>query len=119
MSTETATATIMSATVSMVFRHRSMKPMKSSAREVKTRRLQRPMAKDSKARPTMTAGQGNQRMALSMRTSTTSMTALRLSKSQLASLLSQSTASSIALPVTWRTVRSSVVTPPPEVATSV
>ena len=57
--TATATATTINATVSMVFSHRSMKPTKSSARDVKTSRLQRPTAKARRARPTTITGQGS------------------------------------------------------------
>ena len=63
---ETATATTISATVSIMFSQRSMNPTKSSARDVKTSRLHRPTTKERSARPMTTAGQGSHFNTFSM-----------------------------------------------------
>ena len=56
--TAITTATTISAIVSTVFSHRSMKPTNSRANMVNPISLQRPTAKERKATATTTAGQG-------------------------------------------------------------
>ena len=119
MDTAITTATIMRAIVSIVFSHRSMKPTKSSANRVKPSSLQRPTAKAKNESATTTAGHGIHFSTSSIATKEYATALLRPSNSQLASRVIQSTASSIAPPITSRTVFSRTSVLPLSVLTSV
>ena len=117
--TAITTATTISAIVSIVFSHRSMKPTNSRANMVNPISLQRPTAKERNATATTTAGQGTHFNMSSIATNAWATALLIPSNSQLPFSVTQSTASSIAPPIASRTVLSRTRVPPLSVSTSV